>query len=105
MMNATDGDNALPLHRLHHRFASHLAGHRKPNAGIYAHAEQAAGIDPKRIMFFDALADNSAAARADPDGFYHGITVQHRGQPHVLCGPPVDFTPGPTIQPGLFGQG
>lgn len=46
--------------------------------------------------------DDSAAARADPDGFYHGIVVQHRGQPHVLCGPPIDFTPGPTIQPGLF---
>lgn len=43
-----------------------------------------------------------AAARADPDGFYHGMTVLHRGQPHVLCGPPVNFVPGPVIQPGLF---
>ena len=43
-----------------------------------------------------------AAARADPDGFYHGMTVLHRGQPHVLCGPPVHFVPGPTVQPGLF---
>ena len=62
MMNASDGDNALPLNRLHHRFASHLVGHRKPNEGIYAHVEQAIGINPKRILFFDDLAENIAAA-------------------------------------------
>jgi hypothetical protein len=32
-------------------------------------------------------------ARADPDGFYHGIKVQHRKQWFVLGGPPVRFVP------------
>lgn len=42
-----------------------------------------------------------AAARADPDGFYHGVIVRYRGSPHVLCGPPVTFRAGgPPL--GLF---
>jgi hypothetical protein len=58
------------------------------------------------VTYIEKTAD-SAAARADPNGFYHGITVMHRGQPHVLCGPPVNFIPGPSrqskeIQPGSF---
>ncbi len=42
-----------------------------------------------------------AAARNDPDGFYHGVRVEHRGDPFVLCGPPARFLPGKP-QHGLF---
>ena len=42
------------------------------------------------------------AARADPNGFYHGIAVTHRKDRFVLCGPPAVFVPGALEQPGLF---
>jgi hypothetical protein len=42
------------------------------------------------------------AARADPNGFYHGMTVRHGGASCVLCGPPVVFVPGRTEQLSLF---
>lgn len=45
------------------------------------------------------------AARADPDGFYHGIAVRFRKDWFVLHGPPAVFRPGQVSQPGLFGQG
>jgi hypothetical protein len=42
------------------------------------------------------------AARADPNGFYHGMTVTHAGQTMVLCGPPAIFIPGQSAQLDLF---
>ena len=42
------------------------------------------------------------AARADPDGFYHGMGVKHAGSEYVLCGPPITFVPGQTEQLSLF---
>ena len=42
------------------------------------------------------------AARADPRGFYHGMSVTHGGRTFVLCGPPVTFIPGDPEQPSLF---
>jgi len=42
------------------------------------------------------------AARADPNGFYHGMSVRHAGQDVVLCGPPLVFVPGETEQLSLF---
>ena len=44
------------------------------------------------------------AARADSNGFYHGMTVTHAGQTMVLCGPPAIFIPGQTAQLDLFGS-
>ncbi len=46
------------------QWASHLIGHRKPNAEIYAHAESAASIAPTSILFFDNKPENTAAAAA-----------------------------------------
>jgi hypothetical protein len=43
------------------------------------------------------------AARADPNGFYHGMTVKHAGQTLVLSGPPATFLQGQTQQLDLFG--
>ena len=42
------------------------------------------------------------AARADPNGFYHGMAVTHAGQTMVLCGPPAIFIPGQSAQLDLF---
>jgi hypothetical protein len=42
------------------------------------------------------------AARADPNDFYHGMTVTHAGQTLVLCGPPAMFVPGRSQQLDLF---
>jgi putative hydrolase of the HAD superfamily len=52
------------LARLDHRLASHLIGARKPDAAIYAHLERATGFEPGRIIFFDDVEENVAAARA-----------------------------------------
>ncbi len=45
---------------------------------------------------------NGDAARADPNGFYHGMAVRHGGNAYVLTGPPVTFVPGQTEQLNLF---
>lgn len=37
-------------------------------------------------------AEDAEAARNDPTGFYHGITIKHGGESFVFCGPPVRFT-------------
>ena len=42
------------------------------------------------------------AARADPNGFYHGMTVRHTGEAMVLCGPPALFIAGEKQQLSLF---
>lgn len=36
-------------------------------------------------------AEAAEAARNDPNGFYHGITVKHGRDTFVLCGPPMRF--------------
>jgi len=43
-------------------------------------------------------------ARNDPNGFYHGMTVQQGGQTLVIIGPPALFVPGDPApqQLGLF---
>jgi putative hydrolase of the HAD superfamily len=64
MMCADAGDNALPLHRLDYRFASHLARMRKPDVEIYDHVVSETGFAPAEILFFDDNADNVAAAKA-----------------------------------------
>jgi putative hydrolase of the HAD superfamily len=54
--------NFLPMDRLTWRFASHLIGHHKPHDPIYEHVERTTGIAPQRIIFFDDLEENVAAA-------------------------------------------
>ena len=36
------------------------------------------------------------SARADPMGFYHGISVRSGGQDYALCGPPIRFIAEPS---------
>jgi hypothetical protein len=47
-------------------------------------------------------AENAEAARNDPNGFYHGMTVKQGGELFVLSGPPVIFVAedGPTRPDG-----
>jgi len=39
-----------------------------------------------------ARAEDAEAARNDPSGFYHGMTIKHGAEVFVLCGPPIRFT-------------
>ncbi len=45
---------------------------------------------------------DAEAARNDPLGFYHGMTVRSGGKSLILCGPPALFIPGRATQPDLF---
>lgn len=64
LMTRPGGPHYLPLDRFHFRFASHQLGTRKPQEAIYQHVEQASGVDPRSILFFDNLAPNVEAAAA-----------------------------------------
>jgi hypothetical protein len=59
-------------------------------------------FDGKPLSYSEKVLDGDAA-RADPNGFYHGMTVTHRGQTFALCGPPARFEPGEAAQLSLFG--
>ena len=52
----------LPLAQMTWRFASFQVGMRKPDERIYAHVERASGVEPGRIVFFDDVEENIAAA-------------------------------------------
>ncbi len=54
------------------------------------------------MTYSQKVADGDAA-RSDPNGFYHGMTVTHAGTKYVLCGPPARFEPGEVAQLDLFG--
>ena len=56
---------ALPFEEMDHLFASHLMADKKPNASIYWTAESFAGVEGKRILFFDDLMENVEGARAE----------------------------------------
>jgi hypothetical protein len=38
-----------------------------------------------------AKAEAAEAARNDPNGFYHGMAIEHGSESLVLCGPPITF--------------
>lgn len=60
-----------------------------------------AAFDGEPTTYAEKTRDGDAA-RADPNGFYHGMSVKHGGQSYVLTGPPVAFVPGQTEQLALF---
>jgi len=56
--------------------------------------------------------DHGEAARNDPNGFYHGISVTHGGRTFIMCGPPGVFVaesvperPGARPEPEQLGLG
>ncbi len=52
------------VHKLQHRFASHIMKLAKPDHAIYAAFQKEVGVPARHILFFDDLPDNIAAARA-----------------------------------------
>jgi len=50
------------IHQIAHHFVSHEIGHRKPEAAIYEHVEQALGVAPRHILYFDDQPENINAA-------------------------------------------
>lgn len=63
LMSTPGHPSFFPLHKLRHRFASHLVGARKPDEAIYAHVERATGLPAEAILFFDDVIDNVEAAK------------------------------------------
>lgn len=68
-LSGEDGLATYPsVCELEHQLASHLLGCAKPDAEIYERAERhffgTTTTEPQRIVFFDDLAENVAAARA-----------------------------------------
>ncbi len=88
----TPGPLFLPLDRLHHRFASHLIGHRKPVAAAYQHVQDQTGVGPEAILFFDDLPENIDSAtkqgwqaqRIDPHNDPVGQVMDHLRSHGVL---------------------
>ncbi len=58
-------------------------------------------FDGEPLTYGKKTAD-ADAARADPNGFYHGMLVKHADTLFVLCGPPLVFVPGLPDQLSLF---
>ncbi len=63
MSGQVDSPARLPVDRLDHHFVSYVIGAMKPDPAIYAHVEEATGVAPHQIAFFDDLPDNVDAAR------------------------------------------
>ena len=63
IMNGGEGENALPLDALDHRFASHLVRDRKPNPSFFRNVERETGLEAGQILFFDDALINVRAAR------------------------------------------
>jgi HAD superfamily hydrolase (TIGR01509 family) len=58
------------------RYASHLLGLAKPDPAIFQEFQARTGMPPDRILFFDDLPDNIAAARA---AGWNTVQVDHTG--------------------------
>ncbi len=94
MMQGLNGHTraAVPLHRLTHRFASHLIGAMKPDPAIYEHVEKTLNIDPAAILFFDDHPPNVTTARErgwqteriDPTGNSPAQMTEHLRKRGVL---------------------
>lgn len=63
---------------LDYRLGSHLLGEVKPQGAIYRSLEAQTRMPAERIVFFDDLADNVAAARGRG---WHSEQIDHRGDP------------------------
>jgi hypothetical protein len=77
---------------------SHRRGQEAAEAYRLTHP---AGFLGAPVTYREKTAD-SQAARSDPAGFYHGMTVTHAGKPFILTGPPTVFAPGQAEQMTLF---
>lgn len=62
LMNQVGGKNHLPLMDLHARYTSFDLESMKPDAEIYRRVEQASGVQPAAILFFDDYPANIQTA-------------------------------------------
>ena len=62
LMTDPSGLNSMPFDRLDFLFASHLVRMRKPEDRIYVHVERETGVEAGKIVFFDDVEENIAAA-------------------------------------------
>lgn len=91
-MTEPGGPRSLPLDRLHHRFASQLIGHRKPDPAIYSHVQHQTATDAGGVLFFDDSPANCLAAieqgwnayRIDPYADPIAQVTDHLGRYGVL---------------------
>lgn len=77
-----------------------LSNHPGPSAEAYRLTHPQA-FEGEPISYTDKTRD-AEAARKDPNGFYHGMTVKHGGNTFVLCGPPALLAAGESEQMDLF---
>lgn len=66
------------VERAQHVHASHLLGLAKPDRAIYEAFCSRVGVDPARVLFFDDLAENVAAARS---AGWRSEQIDHQGDP------------------------
>lgn len=64
------------LARLRNRHASHILGLAKPDPRIYRTYSCSVAVDPERILFFDDLEENVAAAAASG---WRAVRIDHTG--------------------------
>lgn len=83
----------LPLRKMTYQFASHLVGHRKPDAGIFEYAERESGLRDEQIAFFDDVLENIDAARAR--GWRAHQVIHHRPLTTRGGSPPIGADVGP----------
>ncbi len=76
------GPAALPLHRLHYRFASHELGCRKPDPAIYERVVRDTGVAPEAVVFFDDREENIQAALA---AGWHAHVIDPAADPMAQC--------------------
>ncbi len=66
-------------------------------------------VDPEefegRLQTYEEKTADAAAARKDPHGFYHGMSIRYGQRPWVLCGPPVRLRAASQCQLSLFDRG
>ncbi len=90
LVSGAHGPAKFPtVERARHVHASHLLGLAKPDGAIYDEFCRRVAVEPARVLFFDDLAENVAAARAkrwraeqidhlcDPAGQVRGWLTKH----------------------------
>jgi hypothetical protein len=75
--------------------------HLEPSAKAYRLIDPA--VFDGEPTTYGAKTRDSEAARRDPLGFYHGLSVRQAGRTLLLCGPPALFVEGESEQLDLFG--
>jgi hypothetical protein len=71
---------------------------REPELEAYRLTPESMFTDPVTSYSAKVSRDSGDAARNDPQGFYHGMAVEHGGMRYVLSGPPSLFIADPEAE-------